>query len=79
MHMRRCQIISSSFIYIMHYAEGIQHSQQQREVIQQQRDVLGTLLCFLQWTRHENPGAKRFRIQKLQVFCFSKTYRIRTT
>jgi len=63
----------------MYYAVGIQHNQQQPEVIQQQREVLGTLLCFLQWARHENPGAKRLRIQKLQVFCFSKTYRIPTT
>ena len=54
----------------MYYAVGIQHSQQQPEVIQQQHEVLGTLLCFLQWTRHETPGAIRLRIQKLQVFCF---------
>lgn len=73
MHMCRYQIINSSFIYIMYYAVGIQHNQQQPEVIQQQREVLGTLLCFFQWTRHENPGAKRLRIQTLQVFCFSKT------
>ena len=56
----------------MYYALGIQHNQQQHEVIQQQCDVLGTLLRFCKGHDMKIQVQKDWGFKNFRFFVFRK-------